>query len=300
MFATHSRIIRLGLSLTLCGWSLAGHPGKAAFSVPTATAQVAAPIAIRIAYGTDPLQFGDLRLPAGPGPHPVAVVIHGGCWFNLFGLELMDAMSATLTAAGVATWNIEYRRIGDPGGGFPHTLTDAGLAVDTLRDLAPTYHLDLDRVITVGHSAGGHLALWVAARHRLPSDNPLRGTAPLPLSAAVALAGIPDLAESLQLNVCIGLAAALMGGTPAQVPERYAQASPSALVPLGLRQTLIHGTADDIVPLEMSTHYRAVVRAAGDRHVSLKKVHGADHFDVITPTSPKWPQVFERILAQFE
>jgi acetyl esterase/lipase len=229
------------------------------------------------------------------------VVIHGGCWFNLFGLEQMDAMSDTLTATGVATWNIEYRRIGDPGGGFPNTLTDVGMAVDTVRELAPTYNLDLSRVITVGHSAGGHLALWVAARHQLPEGHPLRGEDPLPLSAAVALAGIPNLAESLlDPKVCLGYAAVLMQGTPDEIPELYAVASPSELLPLGLRQTLIHGTADTIVPLAMSEHYRDAARHAGDHQVSLKKVKNAGHFDMIDPASPKWPQVFERILEQFE
>lgn len=190
--------------------------------------------------------------------------------------------------------------IGDPGGGFPGTFTDIGLAVDKLRDLAPTYHLDLERVITVGHSAGGHLGFWVAARHRLPAGHPLRGADTLPLSAAVALAGILNLAESLERDVCIDYAAVLMDGTPDEIPELYVVASPSELLPLGLRQTLIHGTEDPIVPLAMSVHYRNVARAAGDHRVSLKKVQGADHFDVIDPTSPQWPQVFERILEQFE
>jgi acetyl esterase/lipase len=300
MSSTHRLTARLGLSLALSVLSICGHPGGHEPAVPAAEAQGALSTAVRIAYGSDPLQFGDLRLPSGPGPYPVAVVIHGGCWFNMFGLEFMDAMSDILTTAGVATWNIEYRRIGDPGGGFPNTLTDVGLAVDTVRELASTYHLDLGRVITVGHSAGGHLALWVAARHRLPAGNPLRGADPLPLSAAVALAGIPNLAESLDLNVCSGLAAVLMQGTPDEIPELYAEASPSELVPLGLRQTLIHGTADTIVPLEMSEHYRDAAHDAGDHQVSLKKVHDAGHFDMIEPTSPKWSQVFERIIEQFE
>jgi len=300
MFVTHRRLARLGLSLALGVWSLSGPPAGHAPAVPAAAAQWPDTTAVRIAYGPHPLQFGDLRIPDGPGPHPVAVVIHGGCWVNLFGLTLMDAMSDTLTAAGVATWNIEYRRIDDLGGGYPHTFLDVGLAVDTVRDLAPRYNLDLGRVITVGHSAGGHLGLWVAARHQLRPHHPLRGTHPLPLAAAVALAGIPNLAESLELQVCRGFAAVLLGGTPDEVPQRYTVASPSAHVPLGLRQVLIHGTADEVVPMVMSAHYQETARQAGDPEVVLEPVQDAGHFDMIDPTLPHWPQVVERILAEFE
>jgi acetyl esterase/lipase len=300
MFSTRGLMPWFGLALAFGLLSLCGHPGGSEPFVPAAEAQGTDTAVERIPYGSDPLQFGDLRIPSGPGPYPVAVVIHGGCWTNFFGLDLMDDMSDTLTAAGVATWNIEYRRIGDPGAGFPGTLTDVGMAVDKLRDLAPTYDLDLERVITVGHSAGGHLGFWVGARHRLPAGHLLRGAEPLPLSAAVALAGILNLVESLEHDVCIDYAEVLMHGTPDEIPELYAVASPSELLPLGLRQTLIYGTEDPIVPLAMSDHYRDAARAAGDHQVSLQKVQGADHFDVIDPTSPKWPQVFERILEQFE
>ena len=208
----------------------------------------------------------------------------------------MDDASEALTAAGLATWNIEYRRLGDPGGGYPNTFTDVGLAIDTVRDLALSYNLDLGKVITVGHSAGGHLGVWAAARQRLPLDHPLRGPDPLPLFAVVSLAGILNLAESLDLDVCLDLAEQLLGGTPEKVAERYAETSPSELVPLGIRQVLIHGTDDVIVPLVVSQHYRQVARAAGDHHVQLKKIQNGDHFDVIDPSSPKWPQVIERIL----
>lgn len=300
MFSTHRHIVQRGLTLVLGVLSLCGQAGGFAPPAPAAVTQDNSPPVIRIAYGADPLQFGDLRLPSGPGPHPVAVLIHGGCWFNLFGLELMDAMSATLTAAGVATWNIEYRRVGDPGGGFPNTLTDVGMAVDFVRDLAPTYHLDLHRVITVGHSAGGHLGVWVGARHLLPLGEPLRGPDPLRLRAAVPLAGIMNLATYLNLNLCGEFVDDLMGGTPADVPERYALASPSALLPIRLATTLVQGTLDDIVPLELAEQYRKDARDAGDRHVHLKKIHGADHFAVITPTSLAWPKVQKAILKALD
>jgi len=299
MFSTHKRMARLGFSLALGVLSIVGNPGGYESSLPAAVAQGALTTPIRIAYGPDPLQFGDLRIPSGPGPHPVAVVIHGGCWLNLFGLDLMDDMSDVLTDAGLATWNIEYRRLGDPGGGFPNTLTDVGMAVDKVRDLAPTYDLDLSQVITIGHSAGGHLGFWAAARHQLPSGDPLRSADPLPLDAAVSLAGILNLAEGEELNVCNGLIPVLMGGTPAQVPERYAQASPSEFLPLGLQQTLIHANDDPIVPLEMSEHYRKAARDAGDGDVKLKRIPH-NHFSVIDPAAPEWPKVFEEILRVFE
>ena len=134
-------------------------------SLPTISADA------RVAYGPDSLQFGELRLPSGHGPNPVAVVIHGGCWLSMADLHVMDRFSEALTDAGVATWNIEYRPVDNPGGGWPGTFTDVGLAVDHVRDLAREYSLDLTRVMVVGHSAGGHLALWAAARHRLPEDS---------------------------------------------------------------------------------------------------------------------------------
>jgi acetyl esterase/lipase len=158
---------QLGLSLALSVLSISGNLGGHGRLVPSAAAQ-GATTTIRIAYGPDPLHFGDLRIPSGSGPHPVAVVIHGGCWTNLVGLDFNNAMSDALTEVGIATWNIEYRRTQDLDGGYPNTLTDVGMAVDKLRDLAPIHHLNLDRVITVGHSAGAHLGVWVGARHLFP------------------------------------------------------------------------------------------------------------------------------------
>jgi acetyl esterase/lipase len=228
------------------------------------------------------------------------VVIHGGCWTSLVGLDFNDAMSAALTAAGIATWNIEYRRIQDPGGGYPNTLIDVGLAVDTVRDLASSYDLNLDRVITVGHSAGGHLGVWVGTRHLLPVGHSLRGPDPLPLHATVALAGIMNLAAYLDSNECGEFVDDFLGGTPAEVPERYALASPSELLPIGLDTTLVQGMRDTIVPPALAEAYRKDAKAAGDHHVKLKKIHAADHFDVITPTSPAWPKVQKAILKALD
>jgi acetyl esterase/lipase len=140
------------------------------------------PATERIPYGPDPLQFGDLRLPEGPGPHPVVVVVHGGFWRARWDLEHIGHACAALTReAGVATWCIEYRRIGNEGGGWPGTFLDVGAATDFLREIAKTHSLDLDRVVTIGHSAGGHLAVWLAARQHIPKDDSLHTDLPLPL-----------------------------------------------------------------------------------------------------------------------
>lgn len=304
MLLAHRRVGRLGLALALGVLGICGYSGGDRSSVPAARMQgvVTLPEPESIRYGTETLQFGILRLPSGPGPYPIAVVIHGGCWSNRFELDLMDDMSNALTEAGIATWNIEYRRTGDPGGGYPNTLTDVGMAVDKLRDLAPTKDLNLDRVITVGHSAGGHLGVWVGARHLLPEGHPLRGSNPLPLHASVALAGIMDLAEYLNINnPCGALVDDFMGGTPAEVvDERYTLASPSELLPLGLDTTLVQGTLDNIVPPELAEHYRDDARDAGDHHVHLKKINGANHFDVIDPTSSAWRKVKQAILKALD
>jgi len=216
-------------------------------------------------------------------------------------LDIMTPLSEDLTNEGLATWNVEFRRItmGKPESGYPGTFLDVGAAIDELRALAPVHDLDLDRVVAVGHSAGGHLALWAAARPRLPSTSGIRGSDPLPLRAVVSLAGVLDLADTKARGQCGKLADKLLGGTKAQVPERYAETNPAELVPIGVPQVLVHGTADDVVPVSGSEDHHARAHAAGDR-VSLTTIQDGDHFDVITSASTKWPRVREQILALFE
>jgi acetyl esterase/lipase len=255
----------------------------------------APPADLRLAYGPDPLQFGDLRLPAGAGPHPVAVVIHGGFWRAQYDLTHIGHLCAALTSAGVATWNVEYRRIGNPGGGWPGTFHDVARATDHLRELAPAHALDLERVVTLGHSAGGHLALWLAARHRIPAGDVLASPTPLPLHAAISLAGVSDLELAWELRLRDGIVRALLGGAPEEVPERYATASPVALLPLGVPQVLIHGTDDESVPFIMSERYQAKAAACGDA-ASLIALPGAGHFELIDPRSREWPEVQRAVL----
>lgn len=238
----------------------------------------------RIPYGAGAEQFGDLRLPTGPGPHPVAVLVHGGCWLSAYGLDYMGAMADALAEAGIASWSIEFRRVGSPGGGWPGTMLDVGAAIDHLRVLATSHPLDLGRVALSGHSAGGHLVLWAAARDRQPVSSPLHASDPLPVRGVVALAPIADLAASVAAErpLCNGSAAQLMGGGPAEVADRYALASPSELLPLGIPYVIVNGAQDPIVPAAHVTAFAERARRAGDR-VRLEIVPASGHFEPVAP-----------------
>jgi len=215
----------------------------------------------------------------------VAVLVHGGFWQALYGRRLMNRLCADLAGRGWAAWNVEYRRLG-LGGGWPATFHDVASAVDAL---AEQPHLHLDRVVAIGHSAGGHLALWVAARHRLPAGSP--GASPrTAVSGAVSLAGVLDLVHAADHGVGGSAVRQLLGGTPAQHPDRYVLASPVAQLPLGVPQLVVHGEADYIVPPEMSRWYAEQAAAAGDE-AQLEMLAGVDHMTVITPDSPAWARV---------
>ncbi|HYT34235.1 MAG TPA: alpha/beta hydrolase, partial [Ktedonobacteraceae bacterium] len=260
---------------------------------------------VRLIYGPETLQFGELYLPAGSGPFPVVMLIHGGFWRNPYGYTLMTGLAEDLARRGMAAWNIEYRRVGDAGGGWPSTLTDVARAADYMRAIAPNYALDWRRVVSVGHSAGGHLALWLAGRPRIAQDSILAGSSfsgkekgmsdlPLPLVGAVSQAGVADLEMGWRLNLGSGAVAQLLGGSVKDVPERYAAASPAALLPLGVPQVLIHGTEDDRVPYAMSETYTRAARAAGDQ-VTLIKLKGADHFALIDVNADAWAKTVEAV-----
>ena len=184
----------------------------------------------RLFYGPDPAQFGDLYLPQQPGPHPVIILFHGGSWRAQYGLAPLGQLCTAFTHEGLAVWNMEYRRLGN-GGGWPMTFADVATGADFLRGIADQCALDLSHVVATGHSAGGHLALWLAGRHRLPAASPLFVATALPMHGVVSLAGIPDLDEGVKRHLARGMCQELVGGSPAAVPQRYQQASPRALLP---------------------------------------------------------------------
>ncbi len=258
---------------------------------------------LRVSYGKGPLRFGELRLPkpgdTAEGPIPLVIVIHGGFWLGEFDLGHVTHLCADLAEHGLATWCIEFRRLGNIGGGYPGTFLDVGAAADHLTEIAGAHRLDLSRLQVLGHSAGGHLGLWLAGRAGLPSDSPLLARKlkgdPIRISKVVGLAAISDLERCRQEKLCYNVVEHFLGGSPESVPERYRSASPSALLPLGVPQVLFHGDADRLVPVTMSELYADAARQAGDS-VSLRVLPGADHFDLIDPRSGVWPEIRAELL----
>jgi acetyl esterase/lipase len=295
--------------------TIGGGASLAAFACALATA-IAGPISYtdllarprpaateRVHYGDASTQFADLWLPSGSGSHPVLVLIHGGCWrADLPGLELMAYAAEDLRQHGVAVWNVEYRRLGEPGGGYPGSFEDIANAVDWLRKLANAKRLDLSNVIAMGHSAGGHLALWAAARPRLPKSSPLYRDHPLPIKAVVSLAGIGDLSAYRASGppACGGPRVIdLLDGTASRGPwDVFKDTSPAEMLPIGVPQAIISGALDPIVPAAFGRAYAGKAAAAGDpvREITLSD---AGHFELIDPKSSSFEEI-RSIIARFK
>ncbi|HEY3959810.1 MAG TPA: alpha/beta hydrolase [Solirubrobacteraceae bacterium] len=245
-------------------------------------------------YGPHASQRADLYVPPGPGPHPVIVLIHGGSWQKGYGKIFTRGLAGDLLRRGYAVWNIEYRRVG-AGGGWPQTFADTAAAIDQLAVLADS-RLDLERVTLIGHSAGGHLALWAASRPNLPADAPgaLDGTPRVRPRQAVSLAGVADLADAHR-RWHGGVVDELMGGSPEEVPERYAVGDPVRLLPLDVPVLLVHGARDDTVSIAISRRYAEAARTAGGE-VELVEIEGdVGHRTHLNPSSAAWAAVLARL-----
>jgi acetyl esterase/lipase len=241
-------------------------------------------------YGPDRSQRAELRLPPGAGPHPVMILIHGGSWSRRYGKVVMRGLVGDLVRRGWATWNIEYRRLGN-GGGWPTTFEDVAAAVDHLATLdAP---LDFGRVSMVGHSAGGHLALWAAGREKLAPDAPgaIDSEPRVRLQRVIAQAGVCDLVGCYRMWHG-GAVRALMGGSPDELPDRYAVGNPLANVPVGMSALLVHGVLDETVSVRLSRTYAAAALAAGG-DVQLVEIEGeaGRHRAHVDPRGSAWAAV---------
>jgi acetyl esterase/lipase len=241
-------------------------------------------------YGPDRSQRGELHLPSGPGPHPAMLLLHGGSWRKRYGSVVMRGLAADLLRRGWAVWNIEYRRLG-AGGGWPATFEDVAAAIDHLAELdAP---LDMARVSLLGHSAGGHLALWAAGRDRLPPGVPgaIAGRGRVRLQRVISQAGVCDLAGAYR-DWHGGAVRALMGGSPQEVPERYRVGDPLALVPVDTQVLLVHGVVDATVSVKLSREYARAAREAGGA-VELVEIEGqaGGHRAHVDPRGAAWAVV---------
>lgn len=298
MNARHGRRARVLAAFVVVLAAACGHRGEATMiTFAELAAKPIAPADARIVYGEGPLQFGELRLPNGTGPFPLVVLVHGGCWQAAYDLGHVSQAAAALTREGFATWTIEYRRIGDAGGGWPGTFEDVARATAYVATIAQRYPVDTHRVILAGHSAGGHLALWAARRDRTPIGDAPALPGAVTIRGVVSLAGISDLrAYGAAPGGCNESVAPLLGGSPAAVPARYAAASPAERLPLGVPSRLVHGALDPIVPVAQSRSFAELARASGD-DAELILVPGAGHFDLVAPGSAAWPSVVAAVHA---
>ncbi len=251
-----------------------------------------------IAYGPAPLQYVEFLKPAGTGPFPIVVLIHGGCFMNRYqGIPQMRGMAGALAAKGIAVWNIEYRGLDSTGGGYPGTFLDVRSAMDLLAAQSKARRLDTSRLVVVGHSAGAALALWAAGRARLPESSPLYEAHPLPVPKVVALGGFANLRSMVESSrqTCGFSMGRLTGAPSAKRPDVFVDTNPFDLTPNGSETVFINGDRDSIVPPGQTADDAARIRARGDgaQTIVLPK---ASHYDEVAVTSPSWPLVERAIL----
>ena len=274
---TRRSLLTTAASVTLIGPGLAG-----CGSEKTATRPERPPAGVsRRYYGSDKdNQFGDLYLPK-TAPIGTAVLVHGGFWLDQYGADLMVPMAKTLLGDGWAVWNIEYHRLGS-GGGWPTTFDDTAAAIDHLTELPG---VDLDKVVVLGHSAGGQLAAWAGSR----TDNTPGGASKVTLKGVVSLAGALDLTDGQEEGLGGGVIEQLLGGTPDQVPQHYRLGDPDRLVPATCPVAVVRGRDDTVVPRSQATQYLAAAKAAGGE-VSFTELSG-NHFTMIDPRAESWPAI---------
>lgn len=251
----------------------------------------------KFAYGTAPSQFAELFLPPGKGPFPVAVLVHGGCWTKEFGgIVQLRNMAGALAARGIASWNVEYRRVDEEGGGYPGTYQDMNAALAMLGRTARNYPLDLERLVAVGHSAGGQLVQWLGARPRIPASSPLYRADTVPVRQVISLGGLADLRREKDVikSSCERDIVDLTGVASKERPDVFSDTNAGDLIPNGSRTVLITGEHDTISPPRVAHDFAARARAAGD-HAEVVILPGASHYDEVAATSPSWPLVLKEI-----
>jgi len=255
--------------------------------------------AVTLRYGAAPSQYAELFLPSGTGPFPVAVLVHGGCWTKEYGgITQLRNVAGALAARGIAVWNVEYRRVDEPGGGYPGTYQDMNAALDLLARTAREQPLDLGRLVAVGHSAGGQLVQWLAARPRIPTSSPLYRKDVVPVRQVVSLGGLADLRREAALlkSSCDREIVELAGTPSAARPDVFADTNAGDLMPNGSHTILITGELDTVSPPRAAHDFAARARAAGDS-ADVVILPGASHYDEVAATSASWPRVLHAIEA---
>jgi acetyl esterase/lipase len=247
----------------------------------------------KFAYGSAPSQYAELFRPAGAGPFPVVVLVHGGCWTVEYGgIGQMRSLAGALAGQGIAVWNVEYRRVDEAGGGYPGTYQDMNAALDLLGRQAARHQLDLGRIAAVGHSAGGQLVQWIAGRERIAASSPLFHPHPLPVRQIISLGGLADLrSERALIKTSCGRDTAQLAGLPSRTrPDVFSDTNAADLMPNGSHTVLITGELDTVSPPRVAHDYAARARAAGD-HASVVVLPGASHYDEVAASSPSFQLV---------